>query len=67
MEPDSDASGWKSTEGMEDGVKFFSKKENGKSQLNCNEEIVGQVYEGSFSAVVGTEIRLERFITAIMG
>lgn len=48
-------------------MKFSSKEENGKSQLNCNEEIVGQVYEGSFSTVVGTETRLEMFIKAIMG
>jgi len=35
--------------------------------VSCHEEVVGDLYEGCFCAVAGTETRMELFVKAVIG
>ena len=68
-----DAYGGESME--EDGVRNsvegrtqIEEDEDGdQTGVSCNEEVVGDLDEGRFCAMEGTETRLELFIKAVMG
>ena len=56
---------------MRNGVKGRTEieedEDGNETVISCHEEVVSDLYEGCFCAVVGTETRLELFVKAVIG
>ena len=53
--------------GVEGRTQIEEDEDGDETGVSCHEEVVGDLYEGCFCAVAGTETRLELFVQGIIG